>query len=41
MPSCAGNLVERPIRPIEMIEKYPASTKVVFKPKDVENTKKN
>ena len=22
-PSCAGNLVERPIRPIEMIEKYP------------------
>jgi hypothetical protein len=24
-----------------MIEKYPASTKVVFKPKDVENTKKN
>ena len=40
-PSCAGNLVERPIRPIEMIAKYPASSKVVFKPKDLENTKKN
>lgn len=41
MSSCAGNLVEHPIRPIEMIAKYPPSKKVVFKPKDLENTKKN
>lgn len=40
-PSCAGNFVERPIRTSEMIAKYPASTKVVFKPKDFENTKKS
>jgi hypothetical protein len=26
-PNCGGNLVARPIRPAEMLEKYPASTK--------------
>lgn len=40
-PSCSGNFVERPIRPQKMIEKYPASTKRIFAPKDVvSNTKK-
>ncbi len=34
-PSCAGNFVERPIRPSKMIERYPALTKPVFKPKDL------
>jgi len=34
-PSCTGNFVERPIRPEKEIEKYPASTKPVFKPKDL------
>lgn len=38
-PTCAGNFVERPIRPLKMVEKYPASTKRVFKPKDLEEVK--
>lgn len=29
-PNCGGNLVERPIRPAAMLEKFPASTKRVF-----------
>ncbi len=39
-PSCAGNFVERPIRTSKMVEKYPASEKSVFKPKDLEKAKK-
>ncbi len=39
-PSCTGNFVERPIRPKKMLEKYPATTKVIFKPKDIEKSKK-
>ncbi len=34
-PSCNGNFVDRPIRPQKMILKYPASTKGIFKPKDL------
>ena len=30
-PNCGGNLVPRPIRPAAMLQKYPASTKRVFK----------
>lgn len=40
-PSCSGNFVERPIRTSKMIEKYPASTKSVFEPKDLEKAKIN
>ena len=40
-PSCSGNFVERPIRPLKLIEKYPASTKRVFKPKNLEKAKLN
>ncbi|APZ47907.1 hypothetical protein BW723_17105 [Polaribacter reichenbachii] len=40
-PNCAGNFVERPIRPLKMIEKYPASTKRIFKPKDLKVAKLN
>lgn len=40
-PSCFGNFVERPIRPSKMITKYPASTKRVFKPKNVKQSKTN
>lgn len=40
-PSCSGNFVERPIRPSKMIEKYPASTKKIFKSKDLEKAKIN
>ena len=43
-PSCSGNFVERPIRSSKMIQKYPASDKKIFKPKDLQtanmNTKK-
>ncbi|MGE3307701.1 MAG: DUF1272 domain-containing protein [Rhizobiaceae bacterium] len=30
-PNCQGNLVARPLRPAEMLKKYPASTKRVPK----------
>lgn len=40
-PSCSGNFIKRPIRPSKMIEKYPASNKTVFKPKDEKITKLN
>jgi hypothetical protein len=40
-PSCSGNFVERPIRPQKMIEKYPASTERVFKPKELKDSKIN
>ena len=35
-PSCGGNFVKRPIRPYEMIKKYPASTKRIFFPKKLD-----
>ena len=31
-PNCGGNLVERPIRPPDKLEKFPASTKRIYKP---------
>ncbi|MEE9361144.1 MAG: DUF1272 domain-containing protein [Cellulophaga sp.] len=40
-PSCSGNFVKRPIRPEKKIEKYPASIKQIFKPKDLEKAKIN
>ena len=40
-PSCSGNFTKRPIRPSKQIEKYPASTKQVFKPKDLDKAKHN
>ncbi|MEN8703528.1 MAG: DUF1272 domain-containing protein [Polaribacter sp.] len=40
-PSCSGNFVERPIRPLNMIEKYPASKKEIYKPKNLEDVKIN
>ena len=33
-PNCGGGFVERPIRPKALLEKYPPSKKVVFKPID-------
>ena len=38
-PSCAGNFIKRPIRPSKMLERYPASTTRIFKPKDLEAAK--
>ena len=31
-PNCGGNFCPRPIRPIEKLAKYPASTRRVLKP---------
>ncbi|WP_390592306.1 DUF1272 domain-containing protein [Simiduia litorea] len=30
-PNCGGNLVERPIRPVEALKANPASSKRIFK----------
>ena len=32
-PNCGGNLVARPIRPAELLDKYPASTQRVLRDK--------
>ena len=31
-PNCGGNLVERPIRPPDKLEKFPPSTKRIYRP---------
>ena len=31
-PNCGGDFAPRPIRPVRLMEKYPASTKRVVKP---------
>lgn len=35
-PNCGGGFEKRPIRPKELLVKYPASEKVVYKPVDLE-----
>jgi hypothetical protein len=35
-PNCGGGFEKRPIRPKELLEKYPTSTQVIYKPVDVE-----
>lgn len=37
-PNCGGNLVQRPIRPLPKLAKYPASTKRVLKPEGCRRT---
>lgn len=39
-PSCSGNFVPRPIRPLKYLENNPASTNRIFKPKDLTIAKK-
>jgi len=34
-PNCGGNFTKRPIRPTALLEKYPVSTKTIYKPVDV------
>ncbi|WP_151894695.1 DUF1272 domain-containing protein [Patiriisocius marinistellae] len=34
-PNCGGNFTQRPIRPKHLLENYPASTTIVFKPKQI------
>ncbi|OWY24283.1 DUF1272 domain-containing protein [Sphingobacteriales bacterium UPWRP_1] len=31
-PNCGGGFVQRPVRPVAELEKYPATTKMVLKP---------
>lgn len=35
-PNCGGGFEKRPIRPEALLTKYPISTKVVYKPVDIE-----
>ncbi|MCL6293970.1 DUF1272 domain-containing protein [Jejuia spongiicola] len=35
-PNCGGDFEKRPIRPKNLLEKYPVSTKIVHKPVDIE-----
>ena len=39
-PNCGGGFEKRPIRPAELLKKYPASTKVIYKSVDVEAHRK-
>jgi len=34
-PNCGGNFVDRPVRPKHLLEKYPVSDKIIFKPIDL------
>ena len=34
-PNCGGGFEKRPIRPRNLLEKYPVSTKVIHKPVDI------
>lgn len=34
-PNCGGGFTPRPIRPIELLAKYPVSNQIVFKPVDI------
>ncbi|MEY8850081.1 DUF1272 domain-containing protein [Psychroserpens sp. XS_ASV72] len=36
-PNCSGGFEKRPIRPKNLLKKYPASTKIVHKPVDLES----
>lgn len=38
-PNCGGGFAYRPIRPADKLEKFPASTKIIFKPVDLEKHK--
>ena len=35
-PNCGGGFEKRPIRPKQLLKKHPVSTKIVYKPVDVE-----
>jgi hypothetical protein len=35
-PNCGGNFTERPIRPTYLMDKYPPSNIVTFKPVDIQ-----
>ena len=35
-PNCGGDFTPRPIRPTELLAKYPVSKHIVFKPVDID-----
>ncbi|MFV9549915.1 DUF1272 domain-containing protein [Algibacter sp. PT7-4] len=35
-PNCGGGFEKRPIRPSKLLKKYPVSTKVIYKPVNIE-----
>ncbi|WP_436517019.1 DUF1272 domain-containing protein [Ekhidna sp. To15] len=39
-PNCGGGFEQRPIRPANLLGKYPPSKEVVYKPVDLEKHKK-
>ncbi|MFD2726069.1 DUF1272 domain-containing protein [Hyunsoonleella rubra] len=39
-PNCGGNFEKRPIRPEHLLEKYPVSEVVVYRPVDIINHQK-
>lgn len=40
-PNCGGNFTQRPIRPKNLLEKYPPSTQRIYKPVNVSKHLKN
>jgi hypothetical protein len=40
-PNCGGGFKKLPIRPSQLLEKYPVSAKIVYKPVDLETHYKN
>lgn len=40
-PNCGGELVRRPRRPVEKLEKYPPSSERVFKPDGCDPARRN
>ncbi len=36
-PNCGGGFEPRPIRPMEKLQKYPPTDKVIFKPADMDS----
>ncbi len=39
-PNCGGGFEKRPVRPMNQVAKYPASTKEVFKPVNLDSFQK-
>lgn len=40
-PNCGGGFEKRPVRPSHLLSKYPVSTKIVYKPVDINAHCKN
>ncbi|MEO9869683.1 DUF1272 domain-containing protein [Ekhidna sp.] len=38
-PNCSGGFVPRPVRPADLLKKYPLTDKIVYKPVDMDKQK--